>query len=198
MLRHCSVEELLDVRNGEGSVGARTHVDECQECRDELDRIHQRVAMLKALPSFNAPRDRWPEVRARVLAERRRGWWMRGAWATAAAVAVWLGANVLIQSPAAAPDAEPGLQALAQQSAQLDSLLVVVADRARVVNALTALAIVDLEDRVRRVDSRISVTRWADLSDIQREQLKLLLEERVALMDALVNAHVQRASYVGF
>jgi hypothetical protein len=66
------------------------------------------------------------------------------------------------------------------------------------VSALTALAIVDLEDRVSRVDSRILVPRRADLSEIQREQLKLLLEERVALMDALVNAHVQRASYVGF
>jgi hypothetical protein len=122
---------------------------------------------------------------------------MRGAWAAAAAAAIWLGANGLIQSPAATGE-EPELQALAQQSAQLDSLLVVVAERARVVSALTALAIVDLEDRVSRVDSRILVTRRADLSEIQREQLKLLLEERVALMDALVNAHVQRASYVGF
>jgi hypothetical protein len=153
--------------------------------------------MLKALPSFNAPRDRWSQVRSGVLAERRRGWWMRGAWAAAATAAIWFGANGLIQSPAAT-DAEPELQALAQQSAQLDSLLVVVAERTRVVNALTALAIVDLEDRVNRVDSRILVTRRADLSELQREQLRLLLEERVALMDALVNAHVQRASYVGF
>lgn len=198
MLRHCSIEELLDVRSGEGSVGARTHVDECQECRDELDGIHQRVAMLKALPSFRPPRDRWPEVRAGLIGERRRGWWLRGTWAAAAAAALWLGANGMIHSPAAAPHAEPELEALARQSAQLDSLLAVVAERARVVNALTALAIVDLEDRVSRVDSRILVTRRDDLSQIQREQLKLLLEERVALMDALVNAHVQRASYVGF
>jgi hypothetical protein len=198
MLRHCSIQELLDVRNGEGSRAARTHVDECQECRDELDRIHQRVAALRALPILGAPRDRWSVVRDRIVAERRRGWWMRGAWAAAAAVALLLGANGLVNMPAAAPEVGPEMQVLVQQSAELDSLLMVVAEQARVVNALTALAIVDLEDRVSRVDRQIVASRRAAMTDRQREQLKLLLRERVALMDALVSAHAQRASYVGF
>ena len=198
MLRHCSVQELLDVRNGEGSLAARTHVDECQECRDELDRLHQRVAALKALPSLSAPRDRWPAVRSAVVRERRRGWWLRGAWAAAAAVAFLLGANGLMNAPAATEETEPEIQVLLDHSTQLDSLLIVVTEQARVVNALTALAIVDLEDRISNVDRRIVRTQQVSLSDRQREELRMLLTERVALMDALVNAHTQRVSYVGF
>jgi len=198
MLRHCSLEELLAVRSGEGSLAARTHVDECQECRDELDRIHQRVAALKALPTVRAPRDRWSVVRARIVAERRRGWWLRGAWAAAAALALVLGANGMLNVPAMAPDAEPEIQGLVERSTQLDSLLEVVSEQTRVINALTALAIVDLEDRLISVDGRIVETRRAAMSERQRERLRLLLRERVALMDALVNAHAQRASYVGF
>ena len=198
MLRHCSIQELLDVRSGQGSMGARTHVDECQECRDELDRLHQRVAALKALPTLNAPRDRWPLVRERIVAERRRGWWLRGAWAAAAAVALMLGANGMLNIPAAAPEPEREIRGLVERSTQLDSLLVVVSEQTRVINALTALAIVDLEDRLSTVDGRIVETRSTTISNRQREQLKLLLQERVALMNALVNAHAQRASYVGF
>jgi hypothetical protein len=198
MLRHCSIQELLDVRNGEGSLAARTHVDECQDCRDELDRVHQRVAALRALPALRAPRDRWPAVRERLVSERRRVWWMRGIWAAAATFALMLGANGLMNVPAATEETEPEIQVLLDHSTQLDSLLVVVAEQARVVSALTALAIVDLEDRISHVDTRIVQTRRIGISDRQREELRLLLQERVALMDALVNAHTQRVSYVGF
>jgi hypothetical protein len=44
MLRHCTIGELLDLRDGEGSAVARSHVDECDACRAELDRLHQRAA----------------------------------------------------------------------------------------------------------------------------------------------------------
>jgi hypothetical protein len=123
---------------------------------------------------------------------------MRGAWAAAAAVAFLLGANGLMNAPAATEEAESDIQLLLDHSTQLDSLLIVVAEQARVVNALTAMAIVDLEDRITNVDRRIVRTRRVELGDLQREELILLLEERVALMDALVNAHTQRVSYVGF
>ena len=63
MLRHCTIEELLELRDGEGSAAARSHMNSCEACRTELDRLHQRVAALKSLPSFAAPRDRWPIVR---------------------------------------------------------------------------------------------------------------------------------------
>jgi len=197
MLRHCSIEELLEVRNGEGSVGAKIHVDECEECRDELDRLHQRVASLKALPSLNAPRDRWPLVREQIVAGRQRLWWTRMGWAAAAAIALALGANGLVPWPGAEPEKNPEveLQTLVEQSAQLDSMLKSIEKKTRVVTGLTAVTIADLEDRIVFLDSRLNSARRIAISE---NQLRALLEQRVILMDALVNTHTKRTVNVGF
>jgi hypothetical protein len=197
MLRHCSIEELIEVRNGEGSVGAKIHVDECEECRDELDRLHQRVASLKALPSLNAPRDRWPVVREQIVAGRQRIWWTRMGWAAAAMIALALGANGLVPWPGADSEQKPEveLQTLVEQSAQLDSMLKSIEKKTRVVNGLTAVTIADLEDRIILLDSRLSSARRIAISEAQ---LRALLEQRVLLMDALVNTHTKRTVNVGF
>ena len=196
MLRHCSIQELLEVRNGEGSVGAKIHVDECEECRDELDRLHQRVAALRALPNLNAPRDRWPLVRERIVEARQRLWWTRMGWAAAAAIALTLGANGLVPWPGAEPEPdEIELQTLVEQSAQLDSMLRTVEKRTRVVSGLTAVTIADLEDRIIFLDSRLSSARRVTITEAQIRQL---LQQRVLLMDALVNTHTKRTVNVGF
>ncbi len=222
MLRHCSIQELLEVRSGEGSLGARTHVDECARCRDELDRIHQRVAALKALPSLNAPRDRWSIVRQSIVDQRRRIWLVRTGWVAAAAIALALGANGLLSWPAAAPEqSELEIHQLVTQAAQLDSQLIAVVSRPRVVNGLAAIAIVDLEDQISVVDNRIGlidsrvlealvarensaarreldahVLRMIAERDAVEHQLRQLLEERIILMDALVNTHNRRVVYI--
>jgi hypothetical protein len=229
MLRHCSIQELLEVRNGEGSVGARTHVDECAECRDELDRIHQRVAALKALPSLNAPRDRWSVVRESIVAQRKRVWFVRTGWAAAAAIGLALGANGLMSWPAATEESAEleHLRILVDQSVQLDSQLVSVVSRPKVVNGMAAIVIVDLEDRIRIIDNRIGLIdvrvldalaanrrgtsesqavqlfderllRTISEREVVELQLRQLLQERVLLLDALVNTHNRRAVYVGF
>ena len=196
MLRHCSIQELLEVRNGEGSVGAKIHVDECEECRNELDRLHQRVAALRAMPNLNAPRDRWPLVRQRIVEARQRLWWTRMGWAAAAAIALTLGANGLVPWPGAEPEPnEIELQTLVEQSAQLDSMLRTVEKRTRVVSGLTAVTIADLEDRIIFLDSRLSSARRVAITEAQ---LRQLLEQRVLLMDALVNTHTKRTVNVGF
>jgi hypothetical protein len=196
MLRHCSIQELLEVRNGEGTVGAKIHVDECEECRNELDRLHQRVAALRAMPNLNAPRDRWPLVRQRIVEARQRLWWRRMGWAAAAAIALTLGANGLVPWPGAEPEPdEVELQTLVEQSAQLDSMLKTVEKRARVVNGLTAVTIADLEDRIIFLDSRLYSARRVAITEAQ---LRQLLERRVLLMDALVNTHTKRTVNVGF
>src|SRR5918997_1812050 len=74
-MTHLSVEALLSLRERgaePGSASARAHVDQCPQCRAELDRLHQRVARLKALPPLRPGRDRWPETAARYRAERLR------------------------------------------------------------------------------------------------------------------------------
>ncbi len=195
MPKHCSIQELLEVRNGEGSIGAKIHVDECEECRDELDRLHQRVAALKALPAMRAPRDRWPLVRKRLVEARQRVWWTRMGWAAAAAIALTLGANGLVPWPAAAPDPEAEIQTLVQQSAQLDSVLKTIEKQTRVVNGLRSVAIADLEDRLILLDAQLTPARRVSITE---QQLRELLRQRVVLMDALVNTHTQRTIYVGF
>ena len=223
MQRHCSTQELLEVRNGEGSLGAKTHVNECDQCRDELDRIHQRVAALRALPSLNSPRDRWSVVRQGIVEQRRRIWFVRTGWAAAAAIALALGANGLVPWPAAAPnETELELQTLMDQSVQLDGELVRVASRPRVVNGLAAITIVDLEDQISLIDDEIGLidvrvlralsTREAAANqqrfdvrllrsilerEVGEDQLRQLLQERVILLDVLVNTHNKRTVYVG-
>src|SRR3989442_7713308 len=65
---HCTMEDLVAVRDGEGSTGARRHLEDCAACRAELDALYQRVAQLKALPALRPPRDRWDVVRAELVA----------------------------------------------------------------------------------------------------------------------------------
>jgi len=56
-IRHGTTEELLALRDGEGSAWIRAHVAECRACAAELFRLEQMRARLKALPSFTPPRD---------------------------------------------------------------------------------------------------------------------------------------------
>ena len=91
-MMHTTMEELLALRANEGSAWARRHLEECAACRAELEALYQRVAQLKALPPLGPARDRWPVVRAGVVAERARrrrrlvGW--GGGLAAAAVVAL--------------------------------------------------------------------------------------------------------------
>ncbi|HJR15844.1 MAG TPA: hypothetical protein VJ808_03240, partial [Gemmatimonadales bacterium] len=74
-MNHLSMDTLLSLREPglePGQAAAREHLDHCAQCQAELDRLHQRVARLKALPALRPSRDHWPETRARFTADRRR------------------------------------------------------------------------------------------------------------------------------
>jgi len=199
MLRHCTMAELLELRDGEGSAWARTHVDECGECRAELERVHQRVAALKALPSYSPPRDRWPVVREQLVRSRRRARWQRAAWggltAAAAAIALFVAGRGLI-GPGTPELVAQEVSELQQESRQLEEVLFTVANERRVVKGVTVAVIVALEDRIAVID--------AGIASIQRGQgsvtieLRDLWRERVELMDQLVTTHVNQVSYVGY
>lgn len=203
MLRHCTMAELLEVRDREGSAAARVHLDECAACRQELDRLYQRVAGLKALPALHAPRDRWPAVRATVVATRRRRWNRRvtlTAGAAAAALAVAVGVPRLVQrSPtqnAAASAASPvNLQSLVGESRRLEEVLSAVDRNGRVIDGLTASAIADLEDRIALVDVGIE---QATARQASTGEVATLWRQRLALMDVLVTVHMGQVVYEGF
>ena len=65
-MTHLSMEALLSLREAgqePGDASARQHLEVCAACRAELERLHQRVARLKALPALRPPVTggrRWP------------------------------------------------------------------------------------------------------------------------------------------
>lgn len=196
MFRHCTMDELLEVRDGRGTDACRRHVAECEPCRVELERLHQRRAALKALSHVTPPRDRWPAVREAYRAERRAGRRHVAAWsglAAAAVILLVLGLGVAGPGPSVAD--RVSLDSLMQRSERLDDALREVGARRRVMDGLTALTIVELEDRVGMIDSALELTRRGRGGPYETRDL---WQQRVDLMEALVTSHVQRVSYVGF
>src|SRR5881394_3134135 len=98
-MMHCTMDDLLALRAGEGSAWARSHVEACATCRAELDALYQRVAQLKALPGRRRRRERW------------------GVWSVAAAAAV---AGLLVFRPFGTRQADAAeLARVKQESATL-------------------------------------------------------------------------------
>lgn len=198
-MNHLSMDALLGLREPgaePGQAAAREHLDRCGHCQAELQRLHQRVARLKALPALRPSRDRWPETVARFRADRRRrrtrlaG--VTGLVAAASvALAVTLG-DISRPNELAANE----LSHVMERSQVLESALNDYNPEARVLDGRTARIAGELEDRIARLD------RELEMADLQRQQatdedLLKLWRERVGLLDALVDVHVTRASNAG-
>ena len=194
---HSSMDELIAIRDGEGSQAALRHLDECERCSRELELLHQRVAALKSLAMLTPPRDRWSTVRDEVLAGRarkRRG--MAGWIAAAAAAAVLLtvGVGQLIV-PAAQGGRYDPLAELVLEAQSLDEAFRSMRPEARVMSGRVATAVAALEDRLAALESRFE---QAQLRPVPREQMILLWQERVGLMGALIEVHRGPVTYVRF
>jgi len=195
--KHCTMSELLAVRDGEGTVWAREHIDACEYCREELDLLYRRVSALRALPAMRPPRDRWSVIRAQATQERRRRTLRRAGWtslAAAAGIVLMIGIREVGTAPGGVP-VSPELATLMTQSRQLEAALASYEPEGRILNARAAGIIADLEDRIALVDAGIYQTSTRGGS---ADELIGLWRDRVELMDALVNVHVTRAAYVGF
>ncbi len=195
MLIHCTMEELLVIRDGQGSQGALRHLDECDECCHELELLHQRVAALKALPSLRPPRDRWSVVRDEVLAQRARTRRRFGAWLTAAAaasVALAIGLGGLVSPAAQEPDP---LAELVSEAQILERALRTIRPETRVLTGRIAGAVAALEDGLELLDVRFEQAR---VQRLPREIVIGLWQERVDLMDALVNVRARPVILIGF
>lgn len=191
-MMHCTMDDLVAVRDGEGSVWARRHVEECATCRGEMDALYQRVAQLKALPALRPPRDRWSAVRDTIVAERtrRRRRWMRGGLALAAALAGVMVVGPMIGRPGYAEK----LADAKRQSAQLEDSLQLYDLDGRVMSGTQAELTARLEDQIAALDGRLAqvneqAAREAQLVDLWRQ--------RVDLMQQLVQVRVTRATYLG-
>ena len=199
-MTHLPIETLVGLRdagNEPGHAAAREHLDACPHCREEFERLHQRVARLKALPALRPSRDRWAGVRERVRAERRRH---RARFAgltglaAAASVALALGVTSIRQSQ---PLRDPGdIQQAMVRSRALESALDRIDPESRVLDGRTAGIAQELEDRIARLDRELEMVDLMEQQSRDSELLRLW-RERVGLLDALVDVHVTRASHVG-
>lgn len=201
---HATLEDLLALRDGDGGTWVTAHIEACAECAAELERLHQTAAQLRALPVRRPPRNRWPEIRARVLAEQRRRRWMSAGWASVA-----IAASLLLAVALGAPGSPFGaatqdqsnfgpveLAELVRESRELEGALRVYDQRGRVLNGRTAMAIAELEDRLIVIDEQLIRVR-ARRRLTRDDEVLNLWRNRVGLLDALVNVHATRTVNVG-
>jgi len=198
-MTHLSMDSLVSLRepgNEPGQAAAREHLNQCAHCQAELQRLHQRVARLKALPTLRPGRDRWPETKARFRADRRRRRTrLVGLTGLATAAFVALAVAVGDISRPADATAEQLNQAM-ERSQVLESALSEYNPAGRVLDGRTARIAGELEDRIARVDRELEATELLRQQATNRDLLKLW-RERVGLLDALVDVHVTRASNAG-
>ena len=198
-MSHLTMDTLLALKEPgmePGQATAREHLDGCPHCQAELERLHQRVARLKALPTLRPARDRWPETRARFKADRqRRRTRMVGytGLAAAASIAAFLAVGDLSR-PQEVPSEQ--LSQVMERSQLLEGALNDYNPEGRVLDGRTARIAGELEERIARLDRELEVAELQRQQETDQDLLRLW-RERVGLLDALVDVHVTRASNAG-
>lgn len=204
-MTHLSIDQLLALREPgtePGVQGWRDHAEACELCRAELERLDQRVARLRALPTLRPGRNRFAELQARTRTDRR---WRRirlfslagFGLAAAAALAVVLVPR-LRPAPAPAQLAEQQeLDSIIARSRRLEGAIQDYNPEQRVTDGRTAVVAQSIEDRLAQVDHQLQLVDLMDQRVRQQEALRLW-RERVGLLNALVDVHVTRARSVGF
>lgn len=205
-MTHLTMEQLLELREpglepGDGA--AQAHLDQCARCRAEADRLAQRIARLRALPSPRVSRPQFQQVRVRYLAQRR-GRRVRLGLAGALALAASLALAVVLRNaagpgtPAEVMAAETELEAVMIRSRELEAALQAFDPDSRVLDGRTAGIAFRLEDQVGAVDRQLEMLNLMppDRASLSQERLQLW-RERVGLLDALMDVHLTRAKYAG-
>ena len=199
MTMHCTMDQLLALQGTEsvtepGHAEARAHLAECASCQQEAARLDQRIARLKALPVLIPARDRYAELEARLVQERRIRrvrWAGVGGLATAAAIL-----GLMVGNPSSAEGTQQ-LEQVMKESRVLEGELARLDPESRAMDLVTAQVAGQLQTRIAALDDKL---QSAELSRSQRltdDQLIELWRERVGLMDALVDVHLTGASQVG-
>lgn len=193
-MMHCTMDDLLAFRAGEASVWARAHIEKCETCRAELDRVYQRVAGLKALPALGPARDRWPAVRDVLRADRGR---RRRRWSAAGLAAAAVVAGLLVFRPWSPTSGyADDIARMKEQSAAIESELSRFDPEGRVVSGREAALASLLEDRIAVIDGELVSVALPEAA-VPESLLLNLWRERVGLMQQLYTVRVTRAAYLG-
>ena len=152
-------------------------------------------------------------TRSRFRPTHRAYWPLGGAIAAAVAVVAVLAVRSVDEPTVSAPgtivaegpvsnSSSAGLNvataaytSLTSESARLERLLNQIPYRPRLVNAATATTITGLEDRIAQVDQ---VLMYSSVNGLRPEQAEALWQERVDLMNALVQVRYAQAQRFGF
>lgn len=201
MIAHLSMEQLIAQRDGDrsepGLAEAQRHFAECGRCQLEVDRLHQRTARLRALPTLVPAGNEFPAVRQRIAVEHRQRHWRRAATVGLAAATVLvftvIGHDIVHPTQL---DAEQQLQSAMSKSQQLEHQLRAWNPDQRVVDGRTAIVVIQLEDQIADLDAQlIAAAKLQRAAPIEHELR--LWQQRVGLMNALVDVHLTNASSVG-
>lgn len=201
-MNHLTMEQLTQLRSpatDPGTGDAQAHLASCPTCQAELDRLHQRVARLKALPALRPARDAWPVIEGRISAQRsncQARWMGIAGVAMAASVTLAVILTDVSNVDDLAATTSVAIDSAKAQSRELENAILEYDPERRVVDGRTARVAADLEDQIAELDRELQQMQVAE--DILREQEVLRLwRQRVGLLDALVDIHVTRASNVG-
>jgi hypothetical protein len=199
-MSHLSMEQLIALRDDDrsepGNAGALEHFAGCQHCHTELDRLHQRTARLRALPLLAPGSNEFPAVRQRITVARRiRSRATASIGLAIAATALFSVITRDIVHPTRL-DAEQMLQKEMTQSQLLEQKLHAWNPEQRVIDGRTAVVVIQLENRIADLDSQITAAAQSRQAAQVETQLKLW-QQRVGLMNALVDVHLTKASNVG-
>jgi hypothetical protein len=193
-VRHGTMEELLAVRDREGTAWAQAHVAACEACAAELYRLEQVRSQLRALPAFTPPRDRWQVVAERAWRERRQRRFSGGMGLAAAAALAGL---LLVAVQGTHPDAleaQTTLRTAMARSQAMEQVLKDVDPDARALSGVTAGVVVDLQRRLEALDSELGdPSGWGNDPNRQAQ----LWNERAGLLSALVDVHTTHVAYAG-
>jgi len=204
-MTHLTIEQLLALREPglePGVQGWRDHATACELCRAELDRLDQRVARIRALPTLQPSRNRFADIQAQYRRGRTRRRLLTlslGGLALAATVtlAVVFGPRIG-GDPATAQLAEQQeLDDIIARSRQLESVIEDYNPDRRVTDGRTAVVAASLEDRLARLDRQLQLVNLMDQRVRPQEALRLW-RERVGLLDALMDVHATGATYVRY
>lgn len=203
-MTHLTIEQLLALREPglePGVQALREHLDSCEVCSAELDRLDQRIARLRALPVLKPARSRLAEIQAQTHRSRLRRRLKLVGGSTLALAATIAAAVVLV------PAMQRGTSTRLAQQQELDSIIArsrglenfiqnLDPDR-QVTDGRAAMAAASLEDRVARIDQQIQMMNLRDDQTSAQEALRLW-RARIGLLDALVDVHTTGASYVRY
>jgi anti-sigma factor RsiW len=200
---HASIDHLLSLRDGQ-PVDAATaaHVEQCQRCAAELNKLRETRARLQSLPQLDAPSSfqeiqramTWPVTAPRRIVSARLVaglafltlttiFFVALRDETTPPLAERRTAPAEDQAQPQDPVENARVPELVAQSQHLEGLLQRLPERPRIERVSTAAMIDTIEDRIQWLDFQLS-----DASDsgLNEEQTRRLWRERVELMDSLV------------